>query len=102
VRLNPLYEYSQIETDRQWKVHSCFDSCRPDPNDPDAEIDTGFTVDERPICTEDSAKDIICLNPFENDCEVFSTQSQTCFDSLSKVCIDWTLIIIAIVISNCA
>jgi hypothetical protein len=72
VQLNPLYEWSQIDKERQWRVHTCFDACRPANAE---EVDSGFTKDDRPICTDDSPKDIICLDPFENACEVYSIES---------------------------
>lgn len=36
----------------------------------------------------------------ENDCEVYSKKSQTCFDANKRICIDWLLVLWAIMISN--
>ena len=43
---------------------------------------------------------LICLDPYQNECEVFSKSSQTCFDSEQKICLDWRIIFMAIILSN--
>lgn len=44
--------------------------------------------------------DLICLNPDKNACEIFSNKKQICFDDANLICINWELIIWAIIISN--
>lgn len=90
-----------LDVDRQWKVHSCFSACKPADG---SSADNGFEVDERPVCgSEEEANDqIICLNPYQNECEVYSVPNQICLDEIMQVCIDWQLILIAILISNTA
>jgi hypothetical protein len=77
LELNPTYPFSEIEIDRQWKVHTCFESCK----DPNSE-DLAFTQDERPICGEiiDGKEyklddGILCLEPQKNDCEIYVSTS---------------------------
>jgi hypothetical protein len=45
IAMNPSYPFEEIMNKRQWNVHACFDSCRPEVQD-----DPGFSVDERPVC----------------------------------------------------
>jgi hypothetical protein len=73
--LNPTYPFSEIEKDRQWRVHSCFESCK----DPDVSLrDPAFTVDERPECDDGENKlenGILCLQPHNNECEIYVHQN---------------------------
>jgi hypothetical protein len=43
---------------------------------------------------------ILCLQPDANDCEVYVSTDQTCFDIIGKVCLNWKTILIAILISD--
>ena len=42
---------------------------------------------------------MLCVDP-QDECEVYSPPSQTCFDSALEYCWDWKLVIAAIVLSN--
>ena len=100
--MNPYFPYSELYEDKQWRTHICFESCRPDPQR-SQETDAGFEVDERPICQEGddgTTESILCLNPYENECQVLELKSQTCFDTKSLLCIDWSLVLIAIFVGN--
>ena len=56
INKNPTFPYSKIETDRQWKVHACFESCKPDESKLDATelaaYKKAFKVDKRPVCQD--------------------------------------------------
>jgi len=45
---------------------------------------------------------IICLDPFENadNCEIYQPLSQECYDKDRKACIDWGVILYAMLITN--
>ena len=97
-----MFPFAKTEPDRQWRVHSCFEHCRPNPDTQSDKVDKAFTVDNRPICKDDAdiAKGLICANPYDNTCEVLRGENQICFDSIFKVCMDWYIIIFSIMIAN--
>jgi hypothetical protein len=86
--------YSETEPDRQWRVHTCFKECK-EVNDNKA-----FIKDNRPVCEEGKNYGLICLDPKDNVCENYTSKDQICFDSDNQICIDWQLLIIAIIVSN--
>lgn len=96
--MNPTYPFSEIQSDRQWRVHSCFEICK-DPNN----VDPAFSVDERPVCDDRDNKlenGILCLQPHANECETYVHRNHKCFDSQGKICLDWQTILLSILISN--
>ena len=96
IKRNAQFDWSKIEIDRQWKVHSCFESCKPDVSKLDAAAlatyKKAFKIDNRPVCEETNTKGgkldvnknngIICLDPFENvdNCEIYQPVTQICYD----------------------
>lgn len=68
IERNSQFPYSEIEPERQWRVHTCFKGCRKE-----GEVDPAITLDERPICDDDQNREhdsILCLTP-ETECEIF-------------------------------
>lgn len=66
-----------------------------------------MTVDSRPFCDDLSEDDImrkensiLCLNPYQNECEVYQKKSRHCFDDEKTLCIGWIEILIGILIAN--
>ena len=51
---------SDYDKDRMWRVHICFPGCKDPVNDT---IESGFIIDTRPECDENSTKSILCLEP---------------------------------------
>lgn len=73
IELNSEFPYSEIEPDRQWRVHRCYEGCRKEGVE-----DPAITLDERPVCDDNENKEgesILCLTP-ENECEVFVKSTQ--------------------------
>jgi hypothetical protein len=101
IPMNPLYEFSDITPGKQWRVHTCFESCQIRDK-----VDPSITLDTRPFCDElgydysKGEREIICVDPLLNDCEVFQHKSKICFDEEKMVCIGWLTILLAIIISN--
>ncbi len=101
VKDNPDYDYSREDPDRQWRVHTCFRSCKLQDDTEE------FEIDERPDCTrnEDSfgmeyyEYDLLCVRP-EDDCEIFKMEDEVCSDSNEDVCFSGALVWIAIIIAN--
>ena len=50
LELNEQHPYAELDPTRQWRVHTCFESCR----EPGQE--TGFTIDNRPECSSTLTK----------------------------------------------
>ena len=101
ININPYFPFSEVNPEKQWRTHICFDNCKPPAGSSD--IDPGFTIDKRPECdetTKNKDKEIICLQPYKNECQVLQLDSEKCLDSAGLVCIDWTLIMISIILSN--
>jgi len=50
----------------------------------------------------DKKNGIICLDPFKNvdNCETYQPVSQICYDSDNRACIDWGVILYAMLITN--
>jgi len=73
-KLNADFPFSEVEPERQWRVHTCFELCKP--TDP-ALIDDAFSVDERPDCLSSHTDNdgMLCLNPYENECEVLQLKT---------------------------
>ena len=59
---NAIYPYSNTETSRQWRVHTCFRACR------DSTDELNFGDTSRISCTEPINKDLWCVVP-EDNCE---------------------------------
>ena len=60
-----------------------------------------MTQDGRPVCDGENQMEesILCLAP-ETECETFTKKTQQCFDADLKFCIDWNVIVLAIIASN--
>ena len=73
-------------------------------NDP--AYNTSYSFDNRAACppgyNASNAESIMCLDPFDTQCEVLTFPTQICFDSEQHVCIDIQLIFIGIFLSNIA
>lgn len=72
ISINTLVPYQVMEPKRAFKIHVCFEKCRPDPKTQKESIDPGFTIDERPICDDKINKDqgIICVHPTKTECDI--------------------------------
>ena len=94
---NPNFAYSEVGDNRQWRVHTCFSFCR-EPAEQDNVIISG---DNREECTEvdDRLHWMLCVEP-DDECEVFTPETQSCFDEAFNLCWDYRLIIMAIAMSN--
>mmetsp|Transcript_39713 Transcript_39713/g.60863 ORF Transcript_39713/g.60863 Transcript_39713/m.60863 type:complete len:93 (+) Transcript_39713:485-763(+) len=88
----------ELNTDVQWRVHTCFPSCQ-DPNAHDA---MNYDFDNRPLCSDPGiVEEILCVHPYvEKNCETYQKKSRTCFDEEKLLCVGWIEIIIAIVLAN--
>ena len=97
---NEGFDWSNQETDRQWRVHTCFRSCKmPGSEDPN------FEEDGRSECQvfQDSTKfefyefDLLCVNS-DSDCEPNRWWDEICLSD--GVCWSWTVVLISIGIAN--
>jgi len=96
---NPTYPMSSTESDKQWRVHTCFESCK----DITVEDYDNFLEDTRPECSEEIQKEesIICVHPYvEDNCETYQKVSRYCFDEDKMLCFGWREILIAILCAN--
>jgi hypothetical protein len=87
--------YSLKETERQWKVHTCFNPCKG-PGD----CLQGFDDDTRQECTKDNKKSgVYCLLP-ETPCEDFVTLEDECPNGDYSMCVNWNHIFLVIFLAN--
>lgn len=91
---NPNYPFTKQEPERQWKVHSCFEPCKQSAT----VLEEGFGKDGRDVCkNEERDNGLLCVDPRET-CEIYTNESQICFDENFEICIDYMIILYAVII----
>lgn len=93
---NEDYPFSTLDTDRQWKVHTCFKDCK----DLTADDVADYQRDDRPECGSgsDANTGLYCVSPDE-DCETIHVEDEECISG-KDTCFSMTIVWIAILMAN--